>query len=282
MSLSDDPNPAPSANLDLPGLLVEPSWLEERLDDLDLRIVDLRDSDAYLSGHVPGAVHVDLAELGSSAAGCDNVLVSPGEFGDLMAERGISSGDRIVAYDDQWGLASARLIWALHYYGHPRAAVLNGGWDRWRDEDREAASGEKRPAVGRFEAALRDELHADIEWIVRGIETGGRVLLDSRTPTEFEEGHLPGAVSWDWFNAVPDGSWDVSRDPVELRAEWRDLGIDPSEEVTVYCRSGMRAAHTWLVLRNAGFSRVRLYDGSWQEWSMKMEQMEKMEDEDGD
>jgi len=60
----------------------------------------------------------------------------------------------------------------------------------------------------------------------------------------------------------------VSRDPEELRAEWKALGFNASDDVTVYCRSGMRAAHTYLVLRNAGFSRVRLYDGSWQEWSM--------------
>lgn len=260
-----------SAVPDLPGLLVDPAWLRERLGDPGLRVVDLRDPDAYASGHVPGAAWLHLAQFGSSVDGCDSVLLPAAEFSRLIGAHGISSGDRVVAYDDQWGLAAARLAWAFHHYGHSDIGVLNGGWDRWRDEGGAVASGEERSTPGRFEAHPRTDVSADTGWIVRRIETGEAVLLDTRSPAEFDRGHLPGAVSWDWFNAVPAGSWDVSRDPEELRAEWRALGLDPSDEVTVYCGSGMRAAHTWLVLRNAGFARVRLYDGSWQEWSMKIE-----------
>lgn len=271
MSSETEQKQSQTAARDLPGLLVEPSWLAERLGNPGLRTVDLRDSDAYASGHIPGALHLDLAELGSSAAGLDSVLVPPAEFSGLMAGCGISNGDTIVAYDDQWGLAAARLVWALHHYGHAEVAVLDGGWDRWREEGGAAASGEEPVTPGRFEATPRADVYADTGWIARRIAAGAAALLDTRTPVEFEEGHVPGAVSWDWFNAVPAGSWNVSRDPEELRAEWRALGLDPSEEVTVYCASGMRAAHTYLVLRNAGFTRVRLYDGSWQEWSMKIE-----------
>ena len=96
----------------------------------------------------------------------------------------------------------------------------------------------------------------------------GVVFLDTRSDTEFDQGHLPGAVCWDWFNAVPTQSWECSRDAEELRSELSTLGVRPSDEVVVYCRSGMRAAHTYVVLLHAGFPRVRLYDGSWQEWSM--------------
>lgn len=261
----------PTSPSDPPGLLVDPSWLAERLGRPGLRTIDLRDSEAYASGHIPGAVHLDLADLGSRVGGCDSVLISPSEFSHLIAARGISNEDTIVAYDDQWGLAAARLVWAFHHYGHTGVAALNGGWDRWLDEGGAAASGEERVAPGRFEATPGADVHAETTWIVERIEAGEAVLLDTRSPAEFARGHLPDALSWDWFNAVPAGSWDVSRDPDELHAEWRALGLDPSDEVTVYCGSGMRAAHTWLVLRNAGFARVRLYDGSWQEWSMTVE-----------
>ena len=268
----------------LPGILIDPGWLEGRLGRPSLRPVDLRDTDAYRSGHIPGAAHVDLSELGSSVAGRDNDLISPEEFSALMTARGISSGDTVVAYDDQWGLAAARLVWACHYYGHSRAAALNGGWDRWQDEGRPVSQGEGRPegrgSADRFQVRPRSDVRAETDWILGRIEAGDAVLLDVRTPAEFENGHLPGALSWDWFNAVPAGSWNASRDPQELRTEWRELGLDPSLEVTVYCRSGMRAAHTWLVLRNSGFDRVRLYDGSWQEWSMEVEGAE--EGSDGD
>jgi thiosulfate/3-mercaptopyruvate sulfurtransferase len=253
---------------ELPGLLVEPSWLAESLGTPGLRVVDLRDSDGYARGHIPGAAHLELAELGSRVGGLDNVLLPSEEFGERMARLGISNDDAVVAYDDQWGLAASRLVWALHYYGHDRVAVLDGGWDRWEAEGRPRAEGEERVAPARFQATPRPDVLADQDWIARRIEAGDAVLLDTRTPREFEAGHLPGAMGWDWFNAVPLGSWTVSRDPEELRAEWQILGFNASDEVTVYCRSGMRAAHTYVVLRNAGFSRVRLYDGSWQEWSM--------------
>jgi thiosulfate/3-mercaptopyruvate sulfurtransferase len=262
-----DATPAP----DLPGLLVEPSWLKQRLGDPRLRVIDMRDTDAYAGGHVPGAVSLELAELGSTVGELQNVLLPAPEFGRRMAACGISNGDAVVAYDDQWGLAAARLVWGLHHYGHDRVTVLDGGWDRWVAEGGPIAEGEAHLTPGSFEATVRADVHADTDWIARRIDSGRAVLLDTRTPAEFEKGHLPGAIGWDWFNAVPADSWNVSRDPEELRAEWNEMGIDVSDEVTVYCRSGMRAAHTYLVLRNAGFARVRLYDGSWQEWSMKME-----------
>jgi thiosulfate/3-mercaptopyruvate sulfurtransferase len=215
-------------------------------------------------------VRLELAALGSCVEGCDNVLLPAAEFGVLLANLGISNADAVIAYDDNWGLAAARLVWALHYYGHERVAVLDGGWDRWVDEGGGVATGEEPVTPGRFEATVRPDVLADAQWILDRLGAGDAVLLDTRTRAEFDKGHLPGALCWDWFKAVPAGSWNVARDAAELRAEWAELGFGPTDEVTVYCRSGMRAAHTYLVLRSAGFPRVRLYDGSWQEWSMKV------------
>lgn len=253
---------------DLPGILVGPDWLGERLGRPGVRVVDLRDAEAHGSGHIPGAVSLDLEALGTTAHGLDNVLLGPSDFAALMASIGISNGDAVVAYDDQWGLAAARLVWALHRYGHERAAVLDGGWDRWVEEGREVAVGPKSWPEGHFAAVPRPEVLAERGWIRERLADGVLRILDTRTAAEYAGGHIPGAASWDWFNAVPPGSWDAAKGASELLDEWSALGLRPSDEVVVYCRSGMRAAHTWVVLRHAGFDRVRLYDGSWQEWSM--------------
>ena len=258
----------------LPGLLVDPDWLGDHVVDARLRIVDLRDSDAYTDGHIAGAVQLDLEDLGRNLNGCDNVLLPPHEFERVMARLGISHRDTVVAYDDHWGLPSARLIWALRYYGVRSVSVLNGGWDRWQEEGRPTSGGPwsdgatARSADG-FVARPDPDVAADYEWIVGAVARGGITLLDTRSQAEFDQGHLPGAVSWDWFNAVPAGSWECSREAGELRSELAALGVHPSDEVVAYCRSGMRAAHTYVVLRNAGFGRVRLYDGSWQDWDRR-------------
>ena len=258
----------------LPGLLVDPEWLGSHIGDPRVRTVDLRDQEAYAGGHIPGAVQLDLEDLGDSRDGCDNVVLPPADFERVIARLGISNRDTVVAYDDHWGLPSARLVWVLHYYGHPSAVVLNGGWDRWQEEGRPitdgSMTGEPRPErTDRFEAHPNPDVGADYEWIADGVARGDVVLLDTRSQAEFDQGHLPGATRWDWFNAVPDGSWECSRDREALRSELAALGVHPSDEIVAYCRSGMRAAHTYVVLRHAGFPRVRLYDGSWQEWSTR-------------
>ena len=153
------------AVLILPGILVETSWLEERLGDPEVRIVDLRERDAYSESHVPGAVQLDLARLGTARDGCDNVLLTAGDFSDLMEALGIGTGSAVVAYDDQWGLAAARLVWALHSYGHPAAAILDGGWDRWREEGRVVTDLVAAPMHARFKASTNAEVGADRAWL---------------------------------------------------------------------------------------------------------------------
>ena len=274
----DDPGAGPAT----PGLLVDPEWLGDRIGDRRVRTVDLRDREAYAGGHIPGSVQLDLEDLGERRDGYDNMVLRPADFARIMAGLGISEGDTVVAYDDHWGLPSARLIWALHYYGHSSAVVLNGGWDRWQEEGRpmtgvprsdgpapEKSDGPAPEGRGSFEAHPNPDVAADFEWIADRVAREDVILLDTRSHTEFDQGHLPGAKSWDWFNAVPAGSWECSRDPEALRSELAALGVYPSDEVVAYCRSGMRAAHTYVVLRHAGFPRVRLYDGSWQEWSIR-------------
>jgi len=226
----------------------------------------MRDAEAYAQGHIPGALHLDLDDLGVRSEELDNVLLALPEFEELMSALGVSNDRPVVAYDDQWGLAAARLFWALHYYGHPSVAVLDGGWDRWSAEGGPVDARTPDVEAGRFRARVDPAVAVDLTWVVARASRGGAVLLDTRSPAEYARGHLPGAVSWDWFKAVPMDSWDCARDPVELLAEWKALGIGPDDEVAVYCRSGMRAAHTYLVLKHVGFPRVRLYDGSWQEW----------------
>jgi len=252
----------------LPGLLVGPDWLREALGHPRLAVVDMREAQAYAEGHVPGAVHLDLEDLGAHDQGSDNVLLSAPEFERLMSVIGVSNDHAVVAYDDQWGLAAARLLWALHFYGHGSVAVLDGGWDRWSSEGAPVYASAGVVKEGGFRAGLDPVVAADLAWVRARASAGDAVLLDTRSPAEFAKGHIPGARSWDWFNGVPPDSWNCTREPAELRAEWRTLGFDAADEVAVYCRSGMRAAHTYLALKHAGFPRVRLYDGSWQEWEM--------------
>ena len=113
-------------------LLVTPAWLAERLGRADVRIVDLSDADDYAKGHIPGALHLDLADARMQAS--EGVFRVPtAEAGRrLFARLGITPDTTVVLYDDEGGLHAAWLFLVLDVLGHPRVSVLDGGTQRWR------------------------------------------------------------------------------------------------------------------------------------------------------
>jgi thiosulfate/3-mercaptopyruvate sulfurtransferase len=62
---------------------------------------------------------------------------------------------------------------------------------------------------------------------------------------------------------APDGTF---RPAAELKAIYDAKGINGKKKITVYCRIGERAAHTWFVLSEILGYEVKLYDGSWTEY----------------
>ncbi|MBI3328898.1 MAG: hypothetical protein HYZ81_19615, partial [Nitrospinae bacterium] len=131
-----------------PDLLAETAWLAQHLDAPNLRIVDLRSEEAYRQHHIPGAVHLSSKALKDP----DNqVYVLPGDtLATLMAERGIGTETTVVGYDDEGGLYAARLWWVLDYYGHAKAKVLNGGWNKWVKEKRPVTPDVPTPQPAQF------------------------------------------------------------------------------------------------------------------------------------
>ena len=122
-----------------PDLLVETDWLEEHLDDPDIRIVDCDAFDVYRRAHIKGAVGIPVhhyikhTEYPSDPR--KYPLVAPPEtVKELMESMGIGDENPVVAYDSNGSLWAARLWWVLNYYGHTDIKVLNGGWKKWFSE----------------------------------------------------------------------------------------------------------------------------------------------------
>jgi thiosulfate/3-mercaptopyruvate sulfurtransferase len=164
-------------------------------------------------------------------------------------------------------MPAARVLWALAYYGHRHTAVLTGGSDRWQEEGHPWTADPAPPRTATFTVRLDESHLADRDWLLNHARDADIVLVDTRAVGEYAAGHLPGAVGWDWINGVPVGSWDTVRPAAELQAELVESGITPDKEIVTYCQSGVRAAHTYLLLRHLGYRRVRVYDGSWLDWS---------------
>ncbi len=264
-----------------PQVFLSTAEVASRLEDPAVRLVDCRWTeegarDAYIAGHLPGAVHCDWARDLSAPPPPGGhprwMLQGPEDFAATMARLGIGNETTVIGYDREGGHHAARLWLALRRYGHDRMAVMDGGLPKWQAEGRPLESGETDAPQATFLPAPRSGVVASKDEVLSAVTSGDPWLLDVRRETEYtgEEaraargGHIPGAVHILWRDALHE-DWTL-RDPDELDDLYADAGFGADTRAITYCQAGIRAAFTHLVLHALGRDDVRTYDGSWEEW----------------
>ncbi|MEM9460704.1 MAG: rhodanese-like domain-containing protein [Myxococcota bacterium] len=226
-------------------------------------VLDVRDRAEFDAGHVPGAAWLDPGTLRATVDGVDGQVAPRATAEVIFGEAGLDATDSVVIAGADNGTSPARVAWTLSYYGHEGSvALLDGGMQAWAAAGREEVTDEApRGATGYLGGQTREALRVDKAWMLEHLDDNGVTIFDVRTPEEYTEGHIPGAINVNWTtNLSQDGTF---LDASEVRA----LHADPSADtLVVYCRTGSRAAVSWALLRAAGYEDVRLYDGSWAEW----------------
>ncbi|GAA3751456.1 sulfurtransferase [Salinactinospora qingdaonensis] len=260
-------------------VVVDADWLARHLDEVAL--ADVRwyldgssGYEAYLGGHLPGAVWIDVDhDLAAppSPQGGRHPLPDPDHFARALGRRGIGDDTPVVAYDDAGGSVAARLVWMLRVLGCP-AALLDGGMDAWQGPlERESAS---RQPCERTVLPWPAERVVDAATVLAATSDDSQVLLDARARGRFtgespsavdaRPGHIPSARSAQWQdNLTPDGRLLSAE---QLRARFTALGVTTAVPPIAYCGSGVTACHDLLALEHAGFAGARLYPGSWSAW----------------
>ena len=261
-------------------VLVEPEWLEQRLGDDSIRIVEVDENPGlYREAHIPGAIGFDWKLDLQDQLKRD--FLGPEEFGRLLGARGISNQHQIVLYGDRNNCFAAYTYWYLKYYGHENVKLLNGPRERWISESRPTSTEVPEYPEAEFEAKSGDEsIRARREEVLEALGDS-RELVDVRSPQEFSGelispvgyeqegaqrgGHIPGAKSVPWAQAVREDGTFKSAD--ELQELYGGKGVLTGSPIIAYCRIGERSAHTWFVLHELlGEQDVKNYDGSWTEW----------------
>ena len=262
-------------------VLVTTEWLAEHLDDANVVVAEVDENPAlYDEGHVRGAVRLDWREDLQDPVERD--LIGSGAFANLMGGLGIANDTTVVLYGDRNNWFAAYAYWYLKIYGHEDVRILDGGRQKWVDENRELSNDVPSREAAKYEAGERDaSIRTFRDDVLSGLGDASHPLVDVRSPQEFSgdliappgyeqegaqrAGHIPGAKSIPWASAVRDDGTFKSAD--ELKQLYGGKDVTPDKHVTAYCRIGERSAHTWFVLRELlGYADVRNYDGSWTEW----------------
>jgi thiosulfate/3-mercaptopyruvate sulfurtransferase len=280
--------------MDRAGVLVDGRWLEARLADPAVRVLDVRgavrtsltgiretvvyeaDRTAYAAAHVPGALFVDWTrDIVDLEDPVPVQVATPDRFAAWAGAAGIGPGTTVVVYDGPGGMLATRLWWALTYHGHVDVRVLDGGLDAWVRDERPMTAAVPRVAPAVFAGTVRPELRLDAAALLERVRSRRGVVIDARSLAQYRGdvvrgrrgGHVPGACNLPAADLLDPatGRW---RTPDDLADVLRGAGLDPETggPVATYCGGGVAATAVAFALTLLGHGDAAVYDGSWNEW----------------
>lgn len=260
--------------------------LAEKLDLDDWHVIDCRFylSDAmqgrreYATGHIPGAVFMDLNEDLASAPKATtgrHPLPAVDAIAATIGRLGMANHSNVVVYDADTGAMAARCWWIFRWLGHSNVRLLDGGLAAWCGSELPLSSAIPAPTPAKFIAQPRaaavistDELEGlvgtdELPTVIDARDAGR--FAGIHEPIDSIAGHLPGARCLPFTESLgADGQW---KSRTELETLWRALLGDRRQAKWVaMCGSGVTACHLALSALEAGYPEPRLYAGSWSEW----------------
>lgn len=250
-------------------------------------IIDVRDGEDYAKEHISGAISIPQMFYHLSKTADEDLEEARVLFQELFQKAGVTADTLVILYED--GMASRfggsfRGWWWLNFFGHDKAAVLDGGYKEWVTEglpvDDVAVTAE--PSDVKF--SLNESVLARKDEVLAAVDDPGVVLLDNRDAREWfcegsspydtpeedfspRRGRIPGATWVQWTDLMDDSDSPTFRSAEEIREIMKSKGIEPDHDVIIYCFKGSRASNTFAALKYAGFTRLRNYLGSWYEWA---------------
>jgi thiosulfate/3-mercaptopyruvate sulfurtransferase len=248
-------------------------------------IIDTRSPEAYAAGHIPGAVNIHDIFTYLATSTPEGLDALKAKFSEAFGKAGLSGKETAVIYEEAMNTGfgqSPRGYVLLSYLGYPKISILHGGYRAWLDAGLPVST--EVPEVTPVEFPLVDtgtELLIGKDEVLAALDDESVVLLDVRDIDEWigtssspygkdfcpRKGRLPGARWIEWYRFMKPGATPLYKAAEEILAECHTVGIRPDTPVYLYCFKGARASNTLVALKAAGIENVKLYFGSWNEWS---------------
>lgn len=256
-----------------------------------------RNRDAYLSGHIPGAIDMDTNDIESTETWNRK---SPEELKKTFEKHGISSDTTVIMYgkfmsprnEDPFpgsaagDLGAIRCAFIMLYAGIKDVRVINGGFQSWEDAGFEISTAdEPKKPIADFGAKIprQPQLAVDTPEAKQMLASPDAELVSVRSWPEFigevsgynyikKKGRIPGAIfadcGSDAYHMENYRNFDhTTREYQEIEEIWRQNGITPDKHLAFYCGTGWRGSEAWFNAWLMGWPNVSVYDGGWFEWS---------------
>lgn len=263
------------------GQIVDVAFVEQAI-KRDAIVWDVRDAAEYRKGHIPGAINFDDAGRMLRDPNSED-FIPTARIEKIFGDAGLDPSREVVVYATRGSVWSYFGLFALEFFGAKKAFVFHEGIDGWRGAGKPVSTEPHKLAAITVKLVPQPQLTVSTAEMRAAAGNPGVQIVDARTPREYSGedirairgGHIPSAINipyeQNWSD--PDTAGKLSRKQVadnrgmSLKAqnELRQLyaRLDPAKETIVYCQSGVRAAETAYVLKELGFSKVKVYDASW-------------------
>lgn len=274
-----------------PEYLVETDWLADHLGDPGVRIFDctthlvpdpkityrvVPGRADFEKAHIPGAGFIDVeADVSDTSQKLRFMVPTADAFADAMRRFGVNADSRVVLYSAANPWWATRVWWLLRNFGHDNAAVLNGGLQKWRRENRPLEAGPAVPRTpGNFIVREVRNLMVGRDEVLAAIGDTATCTINALLPEQHQgtggnsygrPGRIAGSVNVPAAHLL-DPETNAFLPPAELSARFARYGALDKRVIT-YCGGGIAASADAFVLVMLGHDDVRLYDASLSEWA---------------
>jgi len=253
-----------------PELVVSTQWLADHLNDPSVVIVHIGHEEGdYRAAHIPGARYLAMDKFATGHTPPGTELLPPDQLKKNLEEIGIGDNTRVVYYAPDWDPMATRLFFTMDYLGHGnQASLLDGGLDQWIREKRPTSTQVSTGKPGSLTVHLHPEIIAKMDCMKNLVDhpEQGVVIVDARPSKRYRNGHLRGAESFYWENALVSEKEPLLKSPEQIRQLFTAAGVTGSKKAVSYCEVGLQASYVYLLARYLGIDAA-MYDGSYSEWS---------------
>ena len=271
-------------------LLVETDWLESNLENPNIRIFDctvwlkphpkkiytiVSGKKDYDEGHIPNSDFLNLEDISLKNTPYPFMMPDIKTFDKVMSLKGVGPDTHVILYSRaniQW---ATRVWWMLKSMGFNNASILNGGFDRWNNQNKNISTTPVTYQENKFISIPQNGLFCTKEEVLNSLTNNNISIINALRSTLHDGsekvdygrlGHIKNSINIPSLEMV-DPDTNLYKSLEDLKIIFNNYNVLSKEKVIAYCGGGIAATNIAFVLTALGFNNITVYDASLSEWA---------------